>query len=764
MRVPPWQSPALQNLAWQKRRDFTAWFAPRAVIFGVLAVLICSGALDPLERLLSDWRFKIASRPASQTLTVVEIDSASLRTLDSWPWPRSYYATAIENLRRAGARTIGLDIDFSSHGDPVEDEKLSHAIIASAQSVVLPVFLQPMRNADNTYNLIEIRPNEKLRAGAVFASVNLIPETDGVLRKGYFGFETAGGLRPSLAAALAGEASARTDAYYIDYGIDLDSLTRLSFADIVANKFDPKLVAGRNILIGATALELGDEFAVPVQGIASGVFLHALSYESIVQNRGLMRPSLLFALLIAIVVIAILGRERQQWSWLSVLAPHCTVLALAFAAPLAIQMIWPASMDATPVLAAQLLCLMRTVGSELERRAREIFHQRSVNARQQALVALAVKDSSDGVVVTDAVGCIELCNERAATMLNVSNPTKVVGAALYALVPDFPVYPTKLAPSRGGTVVPADCIPVIQEYRVRDQVLEVSSDWALCEAAQRANVEGGHIYVHTIRDVSARKRIEESERQAKESLVAASQAKSQFIHAMSHELRTPLNVVIGFSEMMSKQTAAALGNPAFAEYNRMINEGGKHLLSVVNDVLDVTRLETGDVKADKEPVCLSQLIATVIANNERQIADGRKHLNVDVPAGLSLMVDRRLFTLTLQHLLSNALKFTRPGGHIWLVAHAQANSDAVIEVRDDGIGVAQAELPNLTQAFYQADPSLSRTHGGTGLGLFLAAKYLALHGGRLELESAAGEGFLARIDLPNSVASSVAAPRLHSVA
>jgi len=127
-------------------------------------------------------------------------------------------------------------------------------------------------------------PNDRLRQGALFANVNLLPETDGVLRKGYFGFATGGGFRPSMAAALAGGAPPRSDAFYIDFGISLPTITHLSFADVLANRFDPKLVAGRNILIGATALELGDEFAVPVRGIASGVFLHALSYESIVQT------------------------------------------------------------------------------------------------------------------------------------------------------------------------------------------------------------------------------------------------------------------------------------------------------------------------------------------------------------------------------------------------------------------------------------------------------------------------------------------------
>src|SRR5262249_23705713 len=155
---------------------------------------------------------------------------------------------------------------------------------------------------------------------------------------------------------------------------------------------------------------------------------------------------------------------------------------------------------------------------------------------------------------TDATGHIELCNERAATILNIHAPADAVGKPLLELVPDFPQYPMERAPRSDG-LVPADCFPVVQEYEAGDEVLEVSSDWTLCEGAKAANVRGGYIYVHTIRDVSARKRMEEAERKARDSLVAASQTKSRFIHAMSHELRTPLNAVIGFSEMIVKEAA-----------------------------------------------------------------------------------------------------------------------------------------------------------------------------------------------------------------
>lgn len=739
-----------------------AWPWPQTIILVVLAALVWSGALDPLERLLSDWRFSTAARPASQTLTVVEIDSASLHKLDTWPWPRGYYAQAIDNLRRAGARNIGIDVDFSGKAaDAVEDMKFAKAIADSNGSVILPVFMQPTRLADGRTSLIEVRPNERLRGGAILANVNLVPERDGVLRKGQYTVSTDAGLRASMAAALTGSASTRLDAFYIDFGIAVPTIPKISFADVMAGTFDAKLVAGRNIIIGATALELGDEFAVPVRGIASGVHLHALSYESIVQQRTLVRPSLLFTLLLALLVVVILGRVHKEWSWLSVLAPHTVVFALAFGAPLAVQSLAPVSIDATPVLAAQLLCLMLTVSAELERRAREIFQQRALNARQNALVALAVKDSSDGIIVTDAEGRIELLNERSATLLKLDNLEAAVGASLTALVPDFPQYPTERAPGGRDARVPSDCFPVIHEWHVGEQIFEVSSDWTLCEEKGVRNIAGGYIYVHTLRDVSARKRTEDAERKAKAQLVAASKARSQFIHAMSHELRTPLNAVIGFSEMMRNESVGPIGNPAYVEYISLIHQGGKHLLSVVNDVLDVTRLESGDVKADKEPVTLRTLTEDLV---EDRAFDENRRVVIDIAPELRARVDRRLFTVALQHLLSNAKKFTDDGGRIDVTARVEGEGDIVVEVRDDGVGIERAELPKLTQAFYQGDPGLSRTHDGTGLGLFLVTRYLELHDGTLELESEPGRGFLARVRLPSALASPSQPKPLQAVA
>src|SRR5262249_45211350 len=152
---------------------------------------------------------------------------------------------AIENLRNAGAKIIGIDVDFSSRGTPGEDAKLARAIEAGAGDVILPVFVQPERQSGGATELVEVQPDEALRKGALFASVNLIADPDGQLRKSHLGFSSDKGFRPSMAAVLAGEAAPMGDAFLIDFAIDEEKITRLSFIDVLAGTFDKSLVDGR---------------------------------------------------------------------------------------------------------------------------------------------------------------------------------------------------------------------------------------------------------------------------------------------------------------------------------------------------------------------------------------------------------------------------------------------------------------------------------------------------------------------------------------
>jgi len=410
------------------------------------------------------------------------------------------------------------------------------------------------------------------------------------------------------------------------------------------------------------------------------------------------------------------------------------------------------SLDAAAILLALLLCLGKVVVTASEGRAVEVVRQRALHARQQQLVMFAVKDSSEGIVVTDSVGRIELFNDRAAALFAVKDPARVIGSNISEIVPDFPICPMGEASSGGGRLVPVDCFPVSRPFKLADLDLEISADRTLCKGSHVRKFQAEHIFVYTIRDISARVRIESAEREVKESLAIASAAKTHFIHNMGHELRTPLNAIIGFSDLICAGFDETSGNPRHLEYVGYIREGGMRLLEVINDVLEVTRLESGNVELQLEYIDLGALFRLAF-EQEANAESGQRNLRLDIAPEVPLVkLDRWMFTRALNHLLDNAIKFTSPNGCIDVVVMSDAKGDVHIEVQDDGIGVRAEQLSRLTEAFYQADPSLARKHEGTGLGLFLTSKYLALHGARLELESEEGRGFTARIVLPHATA------------
>jgi len=345
-----------------------------------LVLLTLSGGMRPFDDALRDMRFDALQRQASGGLVIVEIDAASLRAIDTWPWPRSRYAELIERLRGAGAEVIAFDVDFSSQSTVAEDERLRAAIDAAPSSVIVPSFLQ-QRGHDDA-RLYETTPKASLAGDAVIANVNLFPEPSGQVRRGLYHVQSRTGDRGSLPAALAGAGA--EERFHIDFGISPSSIPRLSFADVLNGDFDPELVRGRRILVGATALELGDELAVPVHGILPGVVVHALSYESMVQRRtfALLPPAL--ALLIALAILA--ARMRRPRSMLTHrnFVPSVAIWAGVFAIAWTTHAIFPFSLDLGIVLAGEVLWVFYLLLSEMQRRADALVEQREALLRHQA--------------------------------------------------------------------------------------------------------------------------------------------------------------------------------------------------------------------------------------------------------------------------------------------------------------------------------------------------------------------------------------------
>jgi cell cycle sensor histidine kinase DivJ len=298
------------------------------------------------------------------------------------------------------------------------------------------------------------------------------------------------------------------------------------------------------------------------------------------------------------------------------------------------------------------------------------------------------------------------------------------------------------------------------EYRLRHGPLDAAGNqpsvfiWveSRCHALQGA--ESGEVVAVT-RDVSRRKLDAEALEAARREAERANAAKSRFLATVSHELRTPLNAIIGFSEMLTNEPPPGLDAERRADYARVIRDSGQHLLAVVNGILDVSRIETGHFELNPEAFAVGPLLESchemMLFPAERAGLRFDVELPRDVP---EVVADQLAVRQMLINLLGNAIKFTPRGGRVSLAART-SGTELLLSVTDTGIGIAESDLAQVGQPFFQARSSYDRPYDGTGLGLSVVKGLAELHGGRLEIASRVGEGTRAMVRLPRVCAPKV---------
>ena len=251
-------------------------------------------------------------------------------------------------------------------------------------------------------------------------------------------------------------------------------------------------------------------------------------------------------------------------------------------------------------------------------------------------------------------------------------------------------------------------------------------------------------------EVAVAKRTRELER-AKADAESASIAKSRFLATMSHELRTPLNAILGFSDMIRQEMFGQTGHPRYKEYASDIHKSGAHLLSLINDILDLSQIEAGKRVLHDEALVVAEIAKDALdiaASRERR---ARESVELDIVAGLPcLTADRRAVLQMIVNLVTNALKFTPQGKSITLRAHERADGGVTILVKDEGVGMAAEDIPKALALFTQVEDGADRRHEGTGLGLPIVKSLIELHGGALSLTSERGQGTTAALEFPPS--------------
>lgn len=259
----------------------------------------------------------------------------------------------------------------------------------------------------------------------------------------------------------------------------------------------------------------------------------------------------------------------------------------------------------------------------------------------------------------------------------------------------------------------------------------------------------GYFYSMIVRDISSEKAAQANLISAKIAAESASHQKSCFLANMSHELRTPLNAIIGFSDVIAGQTHGPVGNSKYAEYAADISKSGMHLLNIINDILDMSKIEAGEAELNESVIDVTEVLASSLSmvRSRSEAAGVQLYREIDnnLPA---LRGDERKLKQILINLLSNAIKFTFEGGEVRLKVWFRPQSGYVFQVADTGIGIALEDIPTCLTPFKQIDSDLNRRFDGTGLGLPLSKLLTEMHGGSLDLQSKVGVGTTVTVRLP----------------
>ena len=740
--------------------------ALRLTVFAMVAVAYVGGALDFLDRQLGDMFFRLTDRQASGNVVVVAIDSKSITEIGVWPWPRRLHADLVSRLDDANVAHLAFLIDFSSRSTNDDDHALTEAIAKSAARVTLPIFRQPATTAGDATSILETKPLPQLRAVADIAHINLNPAPDGRIRW-VEAVDTWGGRDlPRVAAKLADRSV--PESFYLDFGIQPGSIPTVSYVDILNGRFDADALAGKHVLVGSTAVELGNHVPVPIGIFLPGVMVEALAYEAIVQDRTLQNLPFWVGLIGAILAIWVMTPLFVRWSWhrgifaLTVLSALTVGLALGLYAQGALLF------DAAVVLVAAFASYFIAVFGQLNRLARDLYAQRRAVEYRRALTSAIVQHSFDGILTISLDGEIRNLNMAAEQIFGCIKD-ELIGSNASVLFPfsdDDGYVGDVLGFLRGRAAHSGSEEPIATVGRRRDgQVfpMELSVVEPKIQPAKRGlrpTAERPGLLVCTVRDISRRKAAEDKVRQlndeleqrvvdrtrqledAQQELLEQERLATlgRLIATVSHELRNPLGTIrnsVRHIRMWDKTSA-------IGEVVERLERNVVRCDRIISELLDYSR----DRPLTTEALPIDSWLRHVIDE-------------FSIPADVALFwapgteepevpIDATRLSLAINNVLENACQAMDELGRgdgpakakRLSVTRLRAEDRIGIRISDSGGGIAPTDLDRIFEPFFS-------TKGfGVGLGLPLASSIVKQHGGDIEVSSELGQGTAVTIWLP----------------
>ncbi len=389
------------------------------------------------------------------------------------------------------------------------------------------------------------------------------------------------------------------------------------------------------------------------------------------------------------------------------------------------------------------------IGMEIERhrRARQAAKAEKDRHATERLLASLLSLAPEGIIATDRDGRVLVFNRGAEELFGYGE-AEVLGKPLDILMP------ARLGAAHQDHLREFEKAPdASRMMNARGMITGMRKDGAefpIEASIAKLTLNDDLVFTVLLRDVTERKRMDDALREAKDDAEFSSRAKSEFLANMSHELRTPLNAIIGFSDMIVEERYGPVGAGKYLEYARDIHVSGTYLLNLINDILDLSRIEAGNVELFEEEFAAVDIFDSAIRLlSERAKSGGVAIVITPSPdLGAAIRADKRKFKQAVVNLLSNAIKFTERGGTVTIKARHDRESGYVVQIIDTGIGIAAKDIPKAFARFQQIDSTLSRKYEGTGLGLPLSKLLIEIHGGSLDLQSELGRGTTVTLRLP----------------
>jgi len=778
----------------------------RGLIFGLLAITLVAlrygdpgllhvlrlQAFDVLQR-----SFGSASPPGP--VTVIDIDERSIAAQGQWPWPRSDIAALVDRLADAGFNCVVLDMVLpeAERGSRPGEEgpRPGDAMLASAMGRVPVVLGFSARGTDDGAETVPVPSAPRAAMLATPGSIDVLPayggmtrnlaafeaaaagvghlhvtaERDGIVRRLPIAISVDGRLEPALAfeavrvmggatsyvlaeRPLAGDLRAsvggslvpldREGGLWIAWN-SVRAVPRISAAAILDGTSSAGDGRGGTAVVGVSAAGIADRWATPV-GVLPGVLLQAQVIDNLLAGRPAMRPS------------------AARWAELGFAALLCVAAALTSRpAPARIFLCLGAGGAAVGVSAATFAWsgvlldptfpVLASIAVAAVLLAEERNHARSAELVASTRLVQAVESVPLGFLLFDEHDRLLLANRRAAEIADVDRSALRFGLRrrdIMAAFGDTAQDRTAALDGTGEAESAAGSVTYEVETPRGDHLL----------AIEKHLPHGGTALLYT--DIA---HIKERERQLealRDKAEESNRLKSQFLANVSHELRTPLNAIIGFSEILEQQMFGPIGSERYRGYAADILDSGRYLLSIVQDLLDLSAFEAGRFADEPtERIDVKAVVESVLRLVAEQAAQASIHLASDLPErDVAIFGNQRLLRQILVNLASNALKFTPADGTVSIAVAEREGGGVALSVRDDGAGMAPEVVELATRPFWRGNDPFLRNHAGTGLGLALVKSFAAAQGASLHIESAPGEGTCVTVAFPASAVATADRP------